>query len=595
MIKWGDIDIPKFKNKIFDFNKSCVGIDTETLVSGDTFLWCDSLGNSLCFPSYSEVLTFLTNNSYQNKHCLFWNIKFDFDGLLRILPLSAQKEFLEFGECDVEGYNIRIIGKKSFQIRKGKKSFSFCDASPFFNHMPLDSAGKKYLGVGKNLEELGITRHNIEESYAKDHMVEYIRYCINDAVMTERLGQRFLDNLKRLQVMPKNMISPAGMAEVYVRKNVQYPSIQFFTGKYERLLKHAYESYYGGRFELLKKGYFDKKMFVNDINSAYPFAMTQLQDPTVGEWKKVDRPHRDRPYQFIRGTFFIVQDTISPFPNRLKNGLIVFPNGRIESTVTGEEFWFALDNNLIRHYEIKECWEFTPSRAVFPLQSMMERLYNYRKQLKAEGDELEQVVKIIINSTYGKMLQKVKKGNRYKAGRLFNPVMGSYVTAKCRVQLLEQALKRQDDIVGFATDSIFSTKKLPGIPVNNRLGGWDEDKYKEALMIMSGVYSLKHKNPQKNKNAVRGFTKKGVDWFEILKKNTKTSISMGRERPLHFNECMRIKAYSPKQVNQWTYVPKEIDINGDLKRVWQKSWETCEEVWQGSQESTPLPLDFLKI
>ena len=53
----------------------------------------------------------------------------------------------------------------------------------------------------------------------------------------------------------------------------------------------AYRSYYGGRFEILKRGFIGKG-YLYDINSAYPYALTQIPDLSKGKWIKQKRIHK---------------------------------------------------------------------------------------------------------------------------------------------------------------------------------------------------------------------------------------------------------------------------------------------------------------
>jgi len=87
----------------------------------------------------------------------------------------------------------------------------------------------------------------------------------------------------------------------------------------------ARNSFYGGRFELIKRGYIGE-CYLYDLNSAYPHALTSLPDIINGRWFESKKIHSKSKLGF----FFIeciISDKvkIAPFPFVKKESYYLLP------------------------------------------------------------------------------------------------------------------------------------------------------------------------------------------------------------------------------------------------------------------------------
>lgn len=330
----------------------------------------------------------------------------------------------------------------------------------------------------------------------------------------------------------------------------------------------AHHAFFGGRIELIKQGYRESGgLHFYDIASAYPAAMAEF--PSLARWAgcwthKGDEELRysclpelraavERAsvvsmfklrFQFpeyvkyhadpIRAEFV----PLFPLPYRTRTGGILFPSRGygwyMRDDILGAIAWlerFAPDyprkgrrgRNAVR-FEFEEAWLFEQSpagRDVRPFAFIGE-WFNQRRQIKeriqAERDKgnsdyydiREMVIKLTLNSMYGKMAQAI--GAKGKIPPIANPYFAAATTAYCRRRALEAALVDPAAIVQFSTDGLVSTRALHGPTVANSLarvkeeGGKDQDgkpvpvdlgdwEYKRmdgGIFVQSGIYSYFH-------------------------------------------------------------------------------------------------------
>jgi hypothetical protein len=152
-----------------------------------------------------------------------------------------------------------------------------------------------------------------------------------------------------------------------------------------------------------------------------------------------------------------------------------------------------------------------------------------------------------------------------RPGLLFCPVLASYITAQTRAQLLRTCMHNFDDVIAFATDSILTTKCF--IEESNDLGSWKLETEGEALILMSGVYTIR--NSKEIKSRFRGFPL-SIDFFELLEKNRESDkITFEFEKALKLGEVISFhNKYGLEDLNLFRTVEKELSCYSDDKRDW---------------------------
>jgi hypothetical protein len=247
----------------------------------------------------------------------------------------------------------------------------------------------------------------------------------------------------------------------------------------------------GGRIEMTHIGQAHAPVFDHDINSAYPHHISQLPCLAHGAWKR----GRRAPFSLIRVRYeFPPNLPWYPLFSRTQHNSIAY--GR-----TGEGwFWkpeFALGRAFQKIYggtlTILTSYQWTPSCAHSPF-AFVRDLYAERLKMKAQRSRTEHVLKLALNSLYGKFSQQLG-GTLERPPPFFQLEWAGFVTASTRAQLGLAALRDPHAVLSFATDGLLARRPLD-VRVGDGLGAWKVKKYSDALFVMPGVY----------------FTKSGGEW-----------------------------------------------------------------------------------
>ncbi len=264
-------------------------------------------------------------------------------------------------------------------------------------------------------------------------------------------------------------------------------------------------AYYGGRVEPYKVGQFHN-INVYDINSLYPYVMRTFEYPNPNS---LHGPTYEGDIKLIHNYEGVSQVTINipnsfipPLPYR-HNGKLFFPTGTIEGHWTHVELRKAIELGC-KILEVKST--VYAEETCKPFVNWVDDLYALRLSLKKAKDPRELVIKIMLNSLYGKFgqrtdagLQEIKSFEWYIEngqpdgvefriiGDLVSVIVGketgeqpdyvntlwaSYITSYARLTLLQYMLNAGDKLVYCDTDSLFTTSILE---TTTDLGGMKEE------------------------------------------------------------------------------------------------------------------------
>lgn len=579
--------------------KPVIGLDTET-AKGKVFLLADSSGFYTSPNKHLDTLKSLTRHSLRSSLNFFYNLKYDLQAVIKGLPEKLLRELYRLNSIEYEGYKIRYIPKKYFSVRKDKHTTAFYDLWQFF-HMPLDKAAQRYLNKSKI--EIDVSKFNDPE-WLKNNYDSVIGYCVNDAVLVKELGEYFQRLCLEGGIDFNKPISPAFVSERYFRQNCWIPKA--VPTEYQKI---AYENYFGGRFEVFKRGYFDQ-VYEYDIKSAYPSVIKRLPDFTKGQWYR-DMKLTDNPdFGFLKVKVTTNPLIIQPFPYREDN-LVIYPQlDKIIRWITLDEWhdfhrWNAGETEILDSL----CWY--ADELIYPFRKI-EDLYNYRETFKKENNPIEYVYKIIMNSLYGKFIQTVRKYKHvtecdsfheyedletskgletfevvYKTGQLFNPLYAHIITSEIRRKLWNEAMRNPEWVISTFTDSLTTTE--PFVHCSNSLGEFELNMEGEMVMIGTGVYSIR--NGDKIKTRFRGFgTSDKFNFFEVLDNNrTKSLIELPQQHVVSLGEMLiHNRLFSPTDLNEFITQNRVLNLNFDMKRDWLSNFENANAVFKQVINSVPL-------
>lgn len=569
-----------------DLDHQVNGIDTETL-NGYCKLICDNGRNSKFTNNINDILKFLTSHRFRNNHNFFFNMNYDINAVIKYLPLENLIELREKLKTNYGSYKLFYIPHKIFRINHSNHSYVFYDVQQFFK-TSLEKASQKYLNKDKFIENIDRKTLGSSADYWKKHEPEIVKYCINDAKLTQELGYLLHTTLyKAINLHPQKYISKASITKEFVRKIVTLPNIKKVDFK---ALLYAFNSYSGGRFEIIKKGNI-KYCTLIDINSAYPFHISNLIDVTKGKWRKVDSLHESAHYGFYLVKVLTHYNNILPLPYKLRNNVICFPIIEMGCYLTKEEL-LAYENYI--DYEIISGYEFYPDKIDYSFRNYIKILYDLKKDTPKTSYAYD-IYKILMNSLYGCFYEKYKQNDKYYVGKLFNPVYATLITAQTRIDLFKEAMKRPSKIIGFATDSILIDGNI-NIKKSKELGNWSIHAKGESTILRGGVYKIKSKIKNRGiKSVSRLNTPHGKykNIFEYIKKQPHLqSYPIITNRPLTFKEVLQHhKLFNLEDINVFTDMSYSVDINKDFKRNWNDQFNNGGEIFEKMIDSRPMIIE----
>jgi len=590
-INFGDIvlrEFPPHKLRIIE-NKPINGLDTETL-KGYSKLLADSTGDFLLDGDINDILYYLTKRKFENAYNFFFNLNYDTNAILKFLDKSQLVELKEENETYHNQYKIVYIPKKLLAISRGKHSYNYYDVAQFFNGS-LNKNAKTYLDLDKyqnSYKEIdGAVLGNSLEFW-ENNIPMIIEYCINDCVLTKKLGELLHKTVKKaIGINPKTYMSKASLSKTYSKKIIKLPITQLLPNG---VLNYSFNAYSGGRFEIIEKGNVGICSLF-DIKSAYPYYIRNLIDINKGKWKFVKSLNENADLGYYLVKVSVKYNKISPISTYAKDYTLVYPIMDCFKYMTKNEL---LSYEKFIDYEVIDGWEFYAEEYIYPFRNFIDTLF----ELKNKTDKKDfkySLYKILMNGEYGLFYEKIKQNDgTYKAGELFNPIYATEITANTKIQIFQKALEDINNVVGFATDSVLFKGK-PDLKTGNNLGDWEMEKCGETLVLKSGMYKIGDKIQSRGMKKTENLKTPNGEFKNIIDYITKmpmlTSYPVTLNNPLSFRKVIQMhKKYSMDDINIFTPEIYNIDINKDIKRIWDSEFLGGFELLEKSINSSPLIL-----
>jgi hypothetical protein len=115
--------------------------------------------------------------------------------------------------------------------------------------------------------------------------------------------------------------------------------------------------------------------------------------------------------------------------------------------------------------------------------SWIEDIYARRQELKKAGDLAEKILKLGMNSGYGKLAESRTNRPYYQ-----NLLWAGMITAMTRGKLMEVVAQDPTAVVILATDAVYSTRPLD-VPISsNELGLWEKKELEDLFILKNGLY-----------------------------------------------------------------------------------------------------------
>ncbi len=551
--------------------RNIIGLDSEALTTGEPFMFCTSHGDVF---KPNDIPHVLFGVKYLDANFVLYNMRYDGGALLYHLPESKLKELWQTGktsyEYEVNGERLKLrykyIPHKLLRIFKGKKSISFWDIAQFYRSS-LDLAAGRYL----NEHKIGIRTKSFTPEYVKKYWKSISRYCIQDASLTARLGEYFVNKLMEFGITPATIYSSASISFKYFCNHARVVTAWRYWKEGQDVLKFACDAYEGGKFEVTRRGKFQGYEF--DITSAYPYEIANLVDISHAKSLRSKEYQKDAVYGFLRVR--IRNNTPFHLPcGVMINNVRIYPAGEFYLTITKNEYDYLVKIGV--DVDVHDAiWLFVQRRR-YPYRNVIDELFEIKAKYKGKDPMLYSVSKVAMNGFYGKCVQAIElHGGKILAGAGWNPVYGSVITANTRLKVTDIQNRLGNDCLAVHTDSVMLTRPLPdnwGHRRNNpvrhlyskgELGNFEFVTEGPGVIVACGMYQIGEAN------AFKGFRPNDRDtWESILHRNRNhTKLKYRVRRVESWVEAMA-KNHGKKTINVFESVRKDIDLNCDVKRIW---------------------------
>jgi hypothetical protein len=498
--------------------------------------------------STKACLEFLTQKYDHVVKRIFFSFGYDVNHIIKDFTDEQITQLLKGESVHYEGYRVSYIPGKIFIVN----GYRYYDCFSFFATSFINVV-KQMLGPERVTADLieGKSGRGTFESWDLDKIIKY-----NDeelALMVEIL-EKLRKAFRDINVNLTEWYGPGAVAKFWFKAYEVAPKESHTVGSIAALNS----AYYGGRFEQIVLGKV-RNIYEYDIHSAYPSAMVDM--PYFRTWRQVKRNAFKTANKFSiwHVTFDLRSSKLDfgPLPIRSKDGRICYP-------LVGKG-WYWYD-------EIRVLLDFFPTAKVQIHEGYVaktegtpfdwiELLYDYRMKLKGTGNLSQYAIKVGLNSLYGKCAQRVGR-NPY-----FSLSWAGYITASTRAKLARAAYEAgSSHILGFATDALFSDRKLP-IPISPHLGDWEESSYQFGTFFQSGVYRLVSHDGSVQDRYRGSPLRRGID--DVIKQLQQHPSRYPRVKIARFiSNLLAIKApeaYGPHR-NKFVQVVYEIKIDAPYKR-----------------------------
>ena len=434
-----------------------IGFDTETyLEHGEyKFLSAQFYSPSMHlrhFITDPQDLCKIFNRKTRGAIFLAFNAEYDFSVLYKVLKDKFEFRVLYNGGRFISG---RILQSNGYV-------WKVYDLLNIFTNWNLKKLGE-FLNFPKlqKPEFLGLRKPKSIKEWQ-----QFRKYAMTDAKICYQAGKWLLENFNTIR-----LTAPSLSFYVYNRDYKRYPIYPTWSDNIIQKIRLAYK---GGRCEAWIRGSPDKKIYVYDVVSLYPYVMANYKYPLAISNIK-EKTDVDLSKEGI-AECTVYQDADIPFLSYRMftadgNYKLVFPNGKYTSYFTYPELRYFEWANIGKILKVHRAFEIEGSNYIF---SDFINCYFDKKQSDASNTAFW---KLFLNSLYGKFgqttkntwyrltsvkkLEKVDKETRSKFKPKRNMLIAAYITARGRIYMHQQYKKvGAENMVYTDTDSIHTFKRL---------------------------------------------------------------------------------------------------------------------------------------
>lgn len=507
-------------------------------------------------------------------------------------PLFNKGGFMIFATVYVkENVFDKLFSKKEYILssKDDKKLFHKITFGDTLNHF---KASVEKLGEIMKIPKVAHPKCFLRTWQSYEEINEMLIYNINDSRISFAFIEWYQDELNSIGGNLKVTISSVAI-DLYKRKFLKF---EFITESEDRI-KLVLKSFKGGRCSIHKRGEFISSKGYNnlacyDVNSMYPSIMANelLPDPNFSYDSKNVTIEEIQKYEgCCYAELFL--DSSKEFPLlgvRQKTGTY-YPYGTIKDHYCFCELRKALEEGYIIN-KLGEGVVYTKSVNVFG--EFVNTLYNLRLDYKKNDDPRELIIKLILNSSFGKfgynpfnkdtlthvssmlpsdesLITKYHDENsdylyinNIKLQNYCIPIWACYITAIARIKIYNYVKSINFDFIYMDTDSIFTNQILENSLELGKLK--KEYDIQRAIFVRSKLYCVIKKDLKEIKKH-KGLPRQSFSYndFRNMCMNKKSVGGIYTQ----FTKVSTAIRNRGKEINQTFETPKELSLN-DTRRDW---------------------------
>lgn len=475
----------------------------ERLKTQDCIDWLLNLG-----AEHRQSIFVIFAGSYDINHILMFGFERE------VLQKISRGETYEY-EFSGEKYSLEYRARKSLQLRRGltfvankkgewkprwRDKIIIWDVFGFFQENFVAVMGK---WIGKDWKHYDLIKDMKARrgDFANVPQAQINAYNAAELETLKALMERVHEAISKLDLKCTRWDGAGAVAAAMLRK---HGIAEFKDETSEEIIEAVRTAYAGGRIEVCKIGSINAPVYDYDINSAYPFVTLDLPCLAHGFWKNgKGEPPPGFTLVYCEYDFELDQQ-FYPLFFRTSKMQIMFPaEGR-------GWYWYPeykaaqlCMGNLkpLKWFHFETCCDHKPF-------SFVPEYYNTRQQWVKKPTEhwhggAEKIIKLGLNSTYGKTAQQ-QGGQKNRPPTYHQMEWAGYITSATRARLYVAGMLDPDAVIGFATDGIFTTRKLNlELSTSKKLGCWNVEEFLGMTIAQAGVYwwHLNNASPSADQNA----------------------------------------------------------------------------------------------
>lgn len=469
-----------------------------------------------------DCLDYLTSHESPSSALIGFGLSYDFENILKDIPDEDYLKLKAGDTIEYGDYDILYIPRKILQIKK--INGFYIDEKNKRREMEINAYIQDVFGFFQSsfitaLEKWGIEvpdflarGKSLRGEFSSLPLEDIIRYNEIELekliLLMEKLREADAEACNLIGIRanhtPRGWYGPGARAANFLNQTGWVAEHPDFDGAIWEKLKEATgiespfaSAFFGGRIETAYKGVLEGNLWDYDIISAYPFALSRLP-----KWAPGDLLEGEGYDQLDRmGMYYVkwnILDEVGfyPFPFRSQNGNVFFPP-------SGEGWYMSPEvSAAVKIYGPEQVKVFTgyvldgtegsgagtlrlpPEKLCGTAKKMLE-MAEIRIQAKADKRPAEKVLKLIMNSCYGKTIQQVGSMKH------LNVFAAAWITSVCRSMLVMAIGKdTQKNVISCMTDGILSMVPLSNIRRGLLLGEWEQGEFRKVIQFLPGVYLL---------------------------------------------------------------------------------------------------------